>query len=140
MSLQVAWCRVLTLTAWGIWVLSAVALHHSGLHKSTVDSHKFEYGPRTIYAGSSSSSALELEDSPLPTFWLLLWGRGAKHESSAPDAWADPESQSTLGLCDLRHGGIRAQELGWYFVDSPREFGALLYHTIVHRTLYSTTL
>ena len=39
----------------------------------TVDSKKLEYGPGTINAGFPSSVGFGLEDSHIPTFWLLLY-------------------------------------------------------------------
>ena len=40
---------------------------------TTIDSTKLEHGFRTIYAGFPSYSGLVLEDSHVPTFWILLY-------------------------------------------------------------------
>ena len=39
---------------------------------SILDSKKLEYGFRVIYAGVPSFTGFEVEDSRIPTFWLLL--------------------------------------------------------------------
>ena len=43
---------------------------------TTVDSKKLEHRCRVICAGSASFFGWRLEDGHVPTFWLLLYGRG----------------------------------------------------------------
>ena len=47
-----------------------LALKYDATH--AVDSKKLEPGRRMIYSGCPSLFGLRFEDSPVPTFWLLL--------------------------------------------------------------------